>query len=412
METPPNPTSDVRIAPNNRIFFWIKQTVSLLFWCYVLVKTFIFDFDIYLIQKFAPEWAWLVYSKFLILIGLGAILWLFTKNATILRWLLYILFYPLILICKLTFLMFWTESWLLIIGVLNFALSFLHSAKYRFITFTISLISLAFVFFAHNPFILGIAILILMGILVVIFGRCFYHAFRPSLLYQTHSKLVSKLLNWGKKEWVPKGDLATLAISQMTQDQLKLWASTLELSVVANRLRAFFSSKLKQYQKSNVTVALDIINVFTLTLITVLFFTAVNFALYKINPRFFDIRVQPSVFIFFYYSITNLLGRGINEVTPIANLSRLISVFEMLFALSSLGILISLFFSVKNKRDSEEIDTAISRIRREGTEMEAFIQQEYRLSVHDAIQELDRLKANMIKIIYYLSQNIDTDSSH
>jgi hypothetical protein len=69
-------------------------------------------------------------------------------------------------------------------------------------------------------------------------------------------------------------------------------------------------------------------------------------------------------------------------------------------------ILITLWTSVKNEREADEIRQTISSIRKQGDEMALFIREEYGFSVEDAITCLVALNmAGMLKVIEYLSQD-------
>lgn len=376
----------------------------------MIIKTLIFDFDIYIVQKLAPAWTWLIYSKFFILIGLVATIWIFTKNKHIVWWSLYIMFYPLILTGKLLFYLFKTRNWVLILGTANVVVSFVKSFKYRCITFAFSAISIALITFSHSIILLYAAIMCLMLMLSLTFIRNFYYAFRPSVLYQAHSHFVTVMLDYGKKSWGPGADTASLTVAQMNKGQLDTWILNLQFSVIANRFCYFLSSKLREYQKSNVTVAADIIRVFFLGLVTVFVFAFVNYGVYKAMPTAFKADADQKFFMFLYYSSSNLLDRSIFEIVPAAILSRLLAVLEMVFSFSLIAILISLLISVKNRRDSEEIDSTIQALRRHGADMEGFINDKYRMTVQGAILELERLKGAFIKVIYYFGQDIENDS--
>jgi hypothetical protein len=68
-------------------------------------------------------------------------------------------------------------------------------------------------------------------------------------------------------------------------------------------------------------------------------------------------------------------------------------------------ILITLWSSVKNEREADEIKETIAIMRREGDDMALFIREEYGFSVEDAIACLVTLNmAGMMKAIEYLSQ--------
>ena len=186
--TPPAPAPPATPKPKSgKLHFWIREIISVFFWVYLIAKLFVFDFDVFLIQRFAPQWQWLIYGKFFVFIGTIAFVWLFTKNSQIARWLLYITFYPLILCCRIIYLLLKKRSWLLIIGVVNFIVSLFRFAKYRFIVFALSTIAFALIFFSNNYVVIDTLIVSLLFFLTMAFIRHFYYAFRPSALYQTHT---------------------------------------------------------------------------------------------------------------------------------------------------------------------------------------------------------------------------------
>src|ERR1700689_1911140 len=78
-----------------RALSFVRQVIAASFWLYVICKLFIFDIDLYLIQKINPSLMWLPKYKFFILIGTLSVLLLITRSGRLLRWLLYIVFYPL-----------------------------------------------------------------------------------------------------------------------------------------------------------------------------------------------------------------------------------------------------------------------------------------------------------------------------
>lgn len=161
-----------------------------------------------------------------------------------------------------------------------------------------------------------------MCLLSLAFIRFFYYAFRPSALYQTHTKVVNGLLNNCHKMWSPEEGLIRIPLGEMNPQQLQTWTNNVQWLVMVNRFCYFFSSKLKDYQKSNITVGFDILNLFILTLVTVLFFGVINYGLYKSAAGSFTPTVPPTFFIFCYYSTANLFGRSINEVVPASDVTR------------------------------------------------------------------------------------------
>ena len=76
----------------------LRKIVAACFWVYVVCKLFIFDIDIYLIQHTDPSLLWIARYKFFILIAIISTLLLTTRSVRLLGWILYILFFPLVLI--------------------------------------------------------------------------------------------------------------------------------------------------------------------------------------------------------------------------------------------------------------------------------------------------------------------------
>ncbi len=76
---------------------FFREILAILIWGYAIIKLFVFDVDIFLIEKFSPNYIWILEYKFFILLGTAAVVWLVTKNKEIVLWSLFILFYPLII---------------------------------------------------------------------------------------------------------------------------------------------------------------------------------------------------------------------------------------------------------------------------------------------------------------------------
>lgn len=103
----------------------IRDIASILFWAYLIIKLFVFDLDIYLIQKYFPNYSWVIEKKFFIILGILAIIFLIARKKKILQYVLYVLFYPLILVFwKIPFLIFKQNNWILIFAFIDSIISF------------------------------------------------------------------------------------------------------------------------------------------------------------------------------------------------------------------------------------------------------------------------------------------------
>ena len=64
---------------------FIRHFLALFIWSYIIIKVFIYDIDILIIEKLAPDYRWIINYKFVILISILAVLFALTKNKKIIR---------------------------------------------------------------------------------------------------------------------------------------------------------------------------------------------------------------------------------------------------------------------------------------------------------------------------------------
>src|SRR5215207_8408620 len=108
--------SDQQSKKQNKIsivfFNLVREVLAIFVWGYVITKLFIFDIDNFLVERFIPNYAWLLNYKFFIIIVITSIIWLITKNRQIILWSLFVLFYPLIIfLWRIPALIFKRKSW-------------------------------------------------------------------------------------------------------------------------------------------------------------------------------------------------------------------------------------------------------------------------------------------------------------
>jgi hypothetical protein len=395
----------------SNFFNVLKEVFAALFWIYVLLKLFIFDVDIYLVNKFSPDYSWLLNFKFFVLIGTIAIIWLITKNKHILSWSLYILFYPIILLLwKIPFFVFKQKSWIFAFALINAVISFFKSIKYNFIVSALFLASFAVVFSFSNEKLLWPAILTIFIILSIIYIHRFILVFKPSSVFQIYMKIFSATKNYGAKKnslFALDENIKNLPVASLDQKQLEKWTTNLQNSVLFNRICLFAAKKLRDYQNSGLNIVSYILTILLLIALTIFSFATINFGLFKIDNNFFSYPTIPNFFTFFYYSFNNLVFNSIKEIAPVIPMAQTISMIESFFALILVAIFISLLLSVRSQRHKEELNEVINNIEAQGTEIEGFIKDEYKInSIEDAMVELGKLKAGLVKFIYKITESI------
>src|ERR1017187_10492354 len=131
---------DPRSQRKRGVIFWLREITAILLWSLALTKLILFDFDVYLIQRFAPGQSWLLTFKFLIFAVAIAVLLLVSGYRSLIKLAAYVAGYPLILI-------FWRlprvcfKRWPLVIAFAPALYPSLKRLRSTFILYTGGLIS-------------------------------------------------------------------------------------------------------------------------------------------------------------------------------------------------------------------------------------------------------------------------------
>jgi hypothetical protein len=403
--SPPLPAQPKRKTVLARCLSGVREGLAISVWGYTLIKAWVFDVDIYVLSRVAPTLVWLIQYKLFIALGLVAAALLITRNATAVGWAAYIAFYPFIAVGKLVYLIFKQRSWLLVLAFVNSAMSLFRSFKYNFITATAFLLALVLALASHTKTILVLAIIAFASVLVVTYLRAFLTVFRPSNVFRVYKKLTEKLPELVKKTLEEKAEEAGLVVSNMTDVQLQAYRTKLQSLLLWDKALLLLSKKLELYLKSGVTTLALLFNLLLLTVICLISFATMSLALQKFAPGAFAVSGNSSFFLFFYHSLRTFTFGSIPEITPVATLSRMLVMAELIFAVLTLTLLVTLLFSVKKEKQNQELLETIHDLKSLGMEVEGAIVQRYKISDEEAFAEIGKMANNMAKVITWLTQN-------
>ena len=388
----------------------VREIIAISVWVFGAVKLFVFDIDIFLIQRFFPNYAWVINYKFFILITLLSIIWLTTKNKQILLWSLFIIFYPIIFIFwRIPVFLFKRQSWNLVFAVIDSIILFFKSFKRVFVTTSFYLLLTVLVFQSTNKVLLWFSII---GLGIVLFGVYIQRTiliFKHSGIYQTYSKSFSSYANYIQKNPLAKLDETTLQLSldDMDEDQAKKWVDNVQQLLLANRIFRFIAQKMNSYQNSGFGIVSSIFSILLLILYTIFTFAVINYGVFKINPQFYFLSSSPSFFNFFYFSFNILLNNQIQEIIAIAPISQSVSMLEAIYSLFLIVIFVSLLVSFKQQRITDELNSVVKTLEKESDEIEKFMKDRYRLaSIEDALSALQKLKSSLIDFLYQITETI------
>lgn len=391
----------------NKFQNFIENLIATAFWIYLIIKVFFFDIDTFLINIFFPNTQWIIDYKFFILIGIIVTALTFCKKNYVLLFISFILFYPFILLFwKIPYIIYKTKSWTIAIAIINTIISFFSGFKYNFIIFSITAISFCLLFNFNNPLLLYFLITVLAVTIIIIYIHRFLTIFMPSSMYIIHSKFVKFIMKHGKLMTNLDDEIKNIAFAEMNKVQLQKWTNNLQTIVILNKGCYFLSSRLQDYQKSNLNIIFYLLNLFALLILTIFFFSGMNFALYKIDHLSYTTNNSQSFFDFIYYSFNTIFLNSIPEIVSTSNVAHFLQMLEIIFSFLLITIFTILVFNIKSKKHTDELDSIIQELTIQGDEIESRIQSEFKLSISDAIIILERMKGGLINIIYFLSKNL------
>lgn len=231
--------------------------------------------------------------------------------------------------------------------------------------------------------------------------------FKPSKVNKFYVDFLSKPQKNFIQHLSLDDGLKNLPYDQLNEKQLEKRVQNLQNTVLYYRLYLFTARKIKHYQESKLNYTFYALTTIFLLMLTILSFSLINMALYKVDTNAFKVSEVPSFFSFFYYSFNNLLFNAVDEMKPVAVFAQLASMIESFFALFMRIIFVSLLFSAKSERHTRELDLVITQLEQRGKDLEVFIRKEYNInSIEEALELLQKVQAVLIKFIYRLTDNI------
>lgn len=384
------------------------EILAIFFWVYTIAKVFIFDIDSWVLGTYLPSYEWLLNFKLLYILALASVLWLWIGTRDAFVWFLYIIFYPFVILIKISLFIFKQESWLLAFAMINAVASFFTNLKYSLIFTTIFLAAFSIAALAQADYFLVSSITVLAILILVAYVKNFMSALRPTTIFRIYSKFFREIRKIGySSSFALDVKIKNLPIEQLEPEQLEKWHTSLQTSVVYNRLCLFVATRLQDYQRSEWRIIPSIFGLLWLIVFTVVSFSGIYYSLFKIDTNLFKFTEEPTLFTFLYFSFNNLILNSTLEISPSMALSQ--SVYMSQAALSFLVIILmaTLYISHRVQKSAREIDGVITEVEAEARGIEDFIQKEYKISdIETATKRLEEVKSGLIGFIYWLSKGI------
>lgn len=370
----------------------LREICAVTLWIFVLVKVVIFDIDVYLAEKYAPSFRWLLnYRFFGLLILISAILLVIGKKP-FRQFFVYIIAYPfIILFWRIPKLLF--RNWALTIAFAPAIYEASSSFRFRFILATMASLSALCIILTSNPYLLSPAMVFLGAYLIVNLYRNLRRAYRSSI-FEGLADLVKKLraqlekgeqVLWKKVEYDPVSEKGTKDYEQQLSTFYMLnWG----VELIAEKLHIVAKSR-----KPDLYLMFSWLGT---VFVTSLIYAFEYWALYKMNPISFRAESMLTFWNFWGFSFGKLTPSSISSISPVSALAIILSYSELFCALLILVILVFSVLTAAREKYKDDIADFIVEVKSLGSEMQNQFFRLYDIALADVEKILLRNNAALI----------------
>jgi hypothetical protein len=389
----------------------LVNVVALVFWTYAIGKVFVLDVDRVLLSAVAPAALPLLDYRFvflLLVVVLVFVLHLYMDALYVLIWPLAILFGWL---PWRTLRFFWKHrSWGVFLGLLQAAAMALRDLRYNVITKSLALIA-------------GILILttgpspltwVCAAYIAYLMARSFWRRLRGILVRPSfislQEKLMVRVMGWGwlQRAQILKEEYKATEIERYNREQAQAVVAAMAWGIGLNKGLLFYANQLDHYRRrfspSLVFNLLSIAWVFVASLIGL---SLLNIALLKLMPDQYVTGQSWAPISPVVYSLgTFWLGEagGIHPVGQAAYLLQLVGALSGGVIVISFGLGIVLTYW--RERDNAGMDDLITELKRQAQEQEERFRAEYAVTVNEAYERLQELRASAIVLATFMIQHL------
>lgn len=259
---------------------------------------------------------------------------------------------------------------------------------------------------SNTTYALALCAALILGVLLVLYGRAVKAAFSANRLLQTYLWIVESGRNKATQYIKLDAQLKNLPTSKMDSAQLTKWSENLAFAVLFNRSCLFAAKKLHLLHTQAYLVASSAVVVIFLLGATTLAFASANYALYKAYPSSFEVSATPSFFTFIFYSFNTFVFNFVREVVPTAPASHTLWMIEAVCGIALVVIFAAQILTYRFQKHTDQLSQTAAAIEREGNLFEDHVSKEWQLpSIDAAMKELERAKSGLLTILVWLTQN-------
>lgn len=394
----------------NRGFWWALKIVSALFWIYVPMKIFVGDVDRWIVDNVAPSMRWTLDYRFFIFLVILAILLLFFRRLAYLGAVVYILFFPLIVVLfYIPRFLARQRTWIPTVGLMHIAWLTFRSIRFTVVSGSVFALSVLVIVLDGPRFLQSAAVATLLVIWTILLGRACLSAVRPVSFIQRQQHTVTKVIDSKVIQTMaaPAANHLRPEVVKLSKTEVDQVVTNASFAVCVYAAGYFLADHLERYRKSGAAVVFSVLGIAILFVQAIVIFAIANQGVFNVSPSQFTVSADPSFAMFVRYSLNSMAPGEINAIQPSGDVATWISTY----AGASVGgilltLVLSLVFSIRSAREDEAAEAAISGMRERSDVYAARLVTEYGLPLEDLVLRLMNMGGLLNLWVRFISQNI------
>lgn len=363
-----------------KILAWlVREILSIWLWILIIIRIFAYDIDDDIV-RYLPWVAPVFRFRFFIIIAVVAVLWLVLNRKGFRKTILFISFYPLVLVWRVTKLVW--RNWAIALIFLPVTVTFISTIKRRFITATVATLSAFTMVVASQRYLIGTSMLLLFAYLITHYVDRFRFAYGGSeILRDLSGRLAS---NQSKHlDAFRNKEMREVALLEPESEEFrKKHTEHLQTLFTQNLM---YSALHKRLDRATRISDLSFLAMFVYTfLLTTVVFGFEFFGLHKIEPASFSGPGRDSLLAYVLFSFSVLVRSAFVSVAPANDYARQLIIVEVITGFVLLIILFWVLFTSSRQRHHDTMKNIISEVSKLGPAIANFISEEFRLTLLEA----------------------------
>lgn len=384
----------------------LRELVAIGIWLGALSKLLVFDVDSWALGLLFPQAPSLLpYRVGLALIVLAAIA-LTWKKRILIRWLFFIIFYPIVWICwRIPRWFIQRRAWTMAVALLIAISSAVRELRKYILILVAMALGTICIALSGERWVLGVGAVLVIGALVALFVDTIIAALRPTLDVFSHASLsgIRQFLRTGSDH----NHVPVKPRDQMDASELRIWVAHLQWEVIYNHLCLFIAERLRTIHNSGLGTIVSIGRLCLLFFATVWSFYFLNLALLSWSSQMFAFESWPSRFDVLYYSFTTLFNNAAPGLAPVGVPAKVLAMCGETWMYLIYGVvLVFVVTALGRARDDEAIESTIATLRSQAGAAEMEVSQRFGVNLLQALAAMQELKASAIGIVYYLTPSL------